>query len=126
MRLHVHAGARALVLLAVTVGLGACASGGAVRPEGATPDLIVRAELVDYDDRSAYEAVQRLRSSWLRVRQGTDPAVVYLDGTRLGSIDRLYSIRAAQVVEMERVNATDATTRFGTGHTGGAILVRTR
>jgi TonB-dependent receptor-like protein len=82
---------------------------------------------------SAHEAVQRLRPEWLR-RRGQisirDPSagevIVYLDGVRYGGPGSLQNIRAEMIMQMEFLDASDATTRFGTGHGGGAILVRTR
>lgn len=84
--------------------------------------------------RTVFEAVSRLRPTWLRGRRGRismqDPTagevVVYLDGLRYGGQRSLSSIRAEAVLEMTFLDASNATTRFGTGHGGGAILIRTR
>ena len=82
---------------------------------------------------SAYDAVVRLRPSWLR-RRGpvsvTQPdagqVVAYVDGMNVGGVDALARVPVSAVIEMQYLSGSDATTRFGVGHGGGAILVRTR
>jgi len=123
------------VVLAATLllGLGGCASGGgggsdgdSARPAGATTNRIVRAELEPLVELSAMQAIQRLRSRWLRNRPGlrTEP-VLYVDGSRRSGLAELESLRASDVEQMEYMSSTDASTRFGTGHSAGAILVTT-
>lgn len=115
-----------LLALALALGLAGCASGGGGnRPAGATSNRIVRAELETLGQIDALQAVQRLRSRWIQSRggMGSDPPVLYVDGTRRGSADELRFIRADEIEQLEFLSAGDATTRFGTGHTGGAILV---
>jgi len=82
---------------------------------------------------TAYQIVARLRPEWLRgrgrvsVRDPTAGAVVvYLKGMRQGGARALDAIVAETVLEMEYLNGQEATTRFGTGHGGGVILVRLR
>jgi hypothetical protein len=115
-----------LLVFALAVSLAGCASsgGGTARPEGATSNRIVRAELEPLGQVDALQAVQRLRSRWVQTRgAGGDAAVLYVDGTRRGSADELRFIRVADIQMMEFLSAGDATTRYGTGHMGGAILV---
>jgi hypothetical protein len=130
----------ALILgAALAPGLG-CA--GAGRTGGSEPPTASRAasrrvllsdELHGVTAVDVYEAVQRLRPEWLR-RRGQisiqDPTagevVVYLDGVRFGGPRSLQNVRIESVQHMEYLDAGDATMRFGTGHGGGAILVRTR
>lgn len=105
----------------------ACASGGggASRPAGATQNRIVEAELADLGQIDALQAVNRLRPQWLSTRSGAAP-VLYVDGQRRSNVQELGTIRASDVEQMEYMSATDASTRYGTGHTGGAVLVTTR
>jgi len=49
-----------------------------------------------------------------------------VDGARRGSLGDLQSILSTEIQEMQYLSAGDATNRFGTGHTGGAILVNIR
>ena len=51
---------------------------------------------------------------------------VYLDGFRYGGIESLRSISASDVAEVRWLSSMDATTRFGTGNTAGAIAVTSR
>jgi len=82
---------------------------------------------------TAYQAVARLRPEWLRQRgrmsmrdPGAGAVVVYVNGLREGGATALDGIAAETVFAMEYLNGSDATTRFGTGHSGGAILVQLR
>ena len=97
-------------------------------------DLITR-EQVDANPgaQDAYEVVQRLRPDFLRERgamslqtSGRALAVVYLDGVRRGGPEVLKTIRAQELQEIRFISATDATTRWGTDHAGGAIDVKLR
>jgi len=82
---------------------------------------------------TAYQVVARLRPEWLHrrgrvsVRDPTAGAVVvYINAMRQGGANALDAIVAETVLEMEYLNGQEATTRFGTGHGGGVILVRLR
>jgi hypothetical protein len=98
------------------------------------PDLITLQEIEALEVATAYDVVQILRPNFLRTRGQSFigdpdpvPAVVYLDGFQHGSTpESLRSILRTSVREIEYINSRDATTRYGTGHRGGAILVRTR
>ncbi|HUF49561.1 MAG TPA: hypothetical protein VMN60_01930, partial [Longimicrobiales bacterium] len=81
----------------------------------------------------AYDLLTRLRPQWLRPRgsvSAQDPdagyPVVYLDGTRYGRPELLRSLRTDDVQSIQYLGPTDASTRYGTGHVGGVILVTTR
>ncbi len=50
-------------------------------------------------------------------------AEVYVDGLRYGPLESLYQISTNTIERIEYLSALDATTRYGTGHMGGAILV---
>jgi len=104
------------------------------RPPAISRSVMLADEIQASGARTVHEAVARLRPSWLRGRRGRismqDPAagevVVYLDGVRFGGQRALASIRVEGVLDVTFLAASDATTRFGTGHGGGAILIRTR
>ena len=115
----------------VVLGLAACASGG-----GGTSgrrDVITYEQIQSVSVSTALELIERLRPEYVRGRgrtsfDGPDAVlpVVYVDGVRAGGIEALRSIAATDVREIRYVNATDATTRYGTGHTAGVIEVRIR
>lgn len=122
----------AILALAVTVVATACASSGSSSTRG-NRNLITAEELRTEPSGTLYEAVQRLRPRWLQNRGITSaramrptPPQVYMDNAPMGSVGAMRGISVADVERVEFMNANDATTRFGTGHDGGAILVSTR
>jgi len=118
-----------LMAFALALGLAGCASsgggGGGDRVPGATANRIVRAELEPIAQLDAYQAIARLRPRWLRSRSGVSP-VLYVDQARRSDLNDLRQLRVTDIDEIEFMSSGDATTRFGTGHSGGAILVATR
>ena len=118
-----------LSLLAVVVLGGACASSG--QPDQSRPrrnrNLITAEELSELSVSTCYEAVRRLRPAWLQARGRSPLPVVFRNNARWGGDPRsLESIRINSVSEIRFLSASDATTRYGTGFTGGVILVVTR
>ena len=82
---------------------------------------------------SAYELIAQMRPHFLRSRGAgsfRDPtpvrAVVYLDGMFYGKLETLKTLNVEEIREIQFINSGDATTRFGTDHPGGAILISTR
>ena len=88
--------------------------------------------------QTALGIVQRLRPAMLRSRAGSassqsdghstmDASMaevqVYLDNQKMGGMNALADITLAQIREIRYLNASDATTLFGTGNTAGAIQV---
>lgn len=103
------------------------ASGDAEAENRSYPrNRISRDEIMERGDNAstAMEVVRRLRPAWLLAR-GADP-VVYVDNVRRpGGVDALFSVPVGQIRWLEFIGAADATTRWGTGHTGGVIQVLT-
>jgi hypothetical protein len=123
---------RPFILLLTACALIACASSSGTRPSRSS-DLITAEEIEGASVSNAYEAVARLRPGFLRGRgqssiqtPGSDLPIVYVNGLRTGTIDHLRNIPAQDVQQIRFISATDATTRYGTGHTGGIIEVTTR
>jgi hypothetical protein len=54
------------------------------------------------------------------------PIIVYMDDVRLGEPSSMVNIPASRIREIRFMNARDATTRWGTGHSSGVILVTTK
>jgi len=117
----------AFVALALT--LAGCAGGGGA--SGSTPrgssTRIVADELTTVAELDLFTAIGRLRPTWLRPgSRGTLPGVI-VDGTpQAGGVESLRSFRASDVGQIQFMNSSDATTRYGTGYTAGAIVVSTR
>lgn len=137
---------RNVLFLTVTILVTACGGGGAggsAQPS-TTPsrirgpaNLITEAEIsAGTAYTNALEVVQNLRPQMLIPRGvGSDgsglsatsiPIIVYMDDVRLGEVQSLVNIPANRVREIRFVNARDATTRYGTGHSSGVILVVTK
>ena len=121
-------------LLVTFLLLCGCASGGGSGGSGVRrdPNLITQEELQTQPSGTAYDAVQRLRPNWLRMRSsamvgGTGTANlprVFVDERDFGNMDSLRSFNLDSVSEISFLSATDATTRYGTGYAGGIIHVR--
>jgi hypothetical protein len=116
----------------------ACASspaGGASATQAPRPrsqyNRITEEELAKIDVENALQAVQRLRPNFLQshggettsITQGPQYVVVYVDQTRMGGTSALAEIPITEVKEIQYLTGPEATLRFGTGHTAGAIIV---
>ena len=121
-----------LVLVLAVCGAAATASGGG-NFNLITSELLREA---DAEGLNVYQIIERNRPQWFRA--GRAPATlgyaaaaaafarVVLDGIPSGEINDLRRLNTVEVERIEYMNATDATTRFGTNYAGGAILVHTR
>ncbi len=118
--------------LALALALGACATGagpgqpGTPRPN---PDVITAEEIADAHVQNALEAVRKLRPRFLLTQGGTTSAhdvQVMVDEVPRGTASALGSVNAADVAEIRYLDASEATMRYGTGYSGGLILVTTR
>jgi hypothetical protein len=124
------------VALFVVVACASAHTGGNVEPRG-NRDVLTQSEI---DSRmepgmSAYELIQHARPQFFKMRGvgNLSPTsvtaampVVYIDNVRTGSIDQLKQISGGNVARIQYLSSIDATTRFGTDHSGGAILLTTR
>ena len=122
--------ARSLVVLAIVV-LGAC---GGTRHASASRDPVVisRAEVATSTGVNAYEIVSQLRPGFLHGRGHTsvlltdrDLPVLYVDDVLLGSVERLREFAPRQIDEIRYLSASEAQVKWGSGHPGGVILLRT-
>ena len=123
----------------VTVGCASSGgSSGATQQSASSPsrqrgsrDVITQEELANTDVQTALDAVRRLRPNFLQthggasasITQAPQDVVVYVDNTRMGGPSALAQIPINDVKEIQYLNGTDATQRFGTGHGSGAIIV---
>ena len=127
-------------LLVCFLVLGGCATGSTRTETPGTSsattqrrgsDVITTEELASVGHYDLYAAINQLRPAYLVTRGvsslgvGTVPEVVqvYVDGVRKGDLQVLHQINAIDVKEVRHLSATEATQRFGTGNTMGAILV---
>lgn len=123
---------RAMICFTVAAVLSGCGSAGTA-PRRGSSDVLTRDEIVASSAATAYDAVRQLRPNFMRSRgqssiqsPGAAMPVVYVDNIARGGLDALRDIRAGDVAEIRYVSASDATTRYGTGHSGGVIEVELR
>ena len=118
-----------VTMLAAAVVVSGCASRlktGEVRDHA----MLTKEQIAENHFNTAYDAVETLRSNWLRAR-GTDSfqspseVQVYLDNTRLGGTDKLREIAANTIYFMRFFDGVAATGRWGIGHAAGVIYVST-
>jgi hypothetical protein len=123
-----------LIALAAAVG---CASANTIPgPAGARSAprkaaYLSAEEIADAhaDVTTTYDAVARLRPNWLVghgvAAQGSEYAVVFVDGQQYGDPQSLRNIPAYHVADIRYYDITQAGARFGIrGGTGGVIEVR--
>lgn len=123
-----------ITLLAVVVTMAACATAGSQNSSrGGDRNRITEQQVEEVTPQysTAYDVVQNLRPLWLRKRGATSitqegEIAVYIDGTRYGTPGDLRTISITSVESMRFLSPSEATNRYGTGHTHGAILVRTK
>ena len=109
-------------------------TGAPTGPTEGSSSVIIRAQLAEYDGQSALDVIRRYNSRWLRttrlgaVGPGSPPssARVSLDGATPGDLADLDTIPANSIEFMRYLTATEATTRYGTGFSGGIIELTSR
>ena len=126
-----HGNRWALILAAVALAGCASSGGGARSTSGA-----ITADQLDNlgPGISAYEAIERLRPTWLRDRGINSPSAAYVDDTlpRVHidttpyDLSALRSFRTTDIQTITFMAGIDATTLYGTGYVNGLIVVRTR
>lgn len=118
-----------LPLILLVLAVSACATKQS-SPTAGSRNIITSEEIRDSGALTAYQAVRDLRPRFLRPGRfnlkGSAYPIVYVDDMRLGEVDELRRIPTSDVLTIQYLSPPDATTRFGTGHTGGALLVTTR
>jgi hypothetical protein len=128
----------ALLVAGCASGSGSATQTGETAPQRAPVrrdrNVLLRTELseVQQVEMTVYQAIRQFRPNMLMgtpasTMTGTAPALsVYVDDTRQGGVEALSQIRMTEVERIEYMNGSEATTRFGTGHSGGAIVIRRR
>jgi len=112
--------------------LAACASTAGGGATAGDRSVLGAEELRAEPGRSLYDVIRQRRPQWLARRGQTtlqgegDDIVVYQDGVRVGGPAVLQNLQVTVVESVRFLSAAEATTRYGTGHPQGAILVVTR
>lgn len=113
-------------------GCGGGGSGSAAQPSTdaratrGSANLITEAEISATAYQNAMEVVTNLRPSMMRPRPGGGPVMFYLDNVKMMDVSGLSTVPAGRIKEIRYISAQDATTRWGTGHASGVILVTTK
>jgi hypothetical protein len=115
-------------LIALT-SVSACARTPAQgRAERGATNVLTVAQLTATNAESLFEAINRLRPSWLTSRGPTSvtnttptEVSVFMAGTFLGHTEVLQQIRVLDVTEVKYWDAGSASARFGMGHPRGVI-----
>lgn len=126
--------ARLRLTLALLAGalltLSGCAStGGEGTPKGSR-DVITSEQLAEIPSVTALQAINRLKSNWLRTRgpdsfRGAFPLAVIVDGVRQEGLFVLDSYRCGAIEEIRLVRRSRAIMLYGDYASGGAIVVTT-
>lgn len=127
-----------LYLIAAAAILG-CAPSSTTSGTGASPaprraSLLTAEEIAkaNASTGTTYDAVSRLRPQWLSshgptsfITEGTEFAIVFVDGHRYGDLGSLRNIPASDVADIRYYNSSEAGGKFGLhAGTGGVIEVR--
>lgn len=117
-----------LVLPTLGLFLSSCASASSCGPTRAgAPDRVHAAALLATGAHDVYEALRLSRPLMLGTRAPRkDAPIVYVDGIRIGDVASLRRLPVRDVAAIRHLSGPDATTRYGTNHVGGALLVTTR
>jgi len=117
-------------LLASLVLLSCSVPSGAPRPRDRT--LLTGEQILATHASTLFDAIQQLRPEFLRSRgassiesRGADIPRVFVDNIEMGDVQFLKLVNPQEVAEVQRISAEEATTRWGTGYVGGALVVTT-
>ncbi|MEJ2186479.1 MAG: Plug domain-containing protein [Gemmatimonadota bacterium] len=131
MRYRIVTPLLALFLAAACASAGGSPTGGASAKARRSRSVLTAEEIQQTTGlRTAYEAVQRLRPYFLQTRgtsgmRGSTGVSVYVNGMPMGGVSALNGIDVKDVKEIRYYTASDATTKYGSGVTGGVIEVTT-
>ena len=105
----------------------ACATGSGTDSSRPNPNVLSREQIARYT--TAFEAVQTMRSNWLRGRAPADldsPGQivdVYRDGLEMGGVEELKLMSTEGIAYIRFYNGIEASGRWGLGHENGVIFV---
>lgn len=128
---------RILLMCMLFAALAGCSS---IR-EGTTgknaPDILTADEIATTTALNAYDAISLRRPFFLKSRgprslreapvgQTVEYPVVYVDRMYYGELETLKNISVTAIEEIRYLDFNAATLQFGTGHSGGIILIITK
>ena len=100
-------------------------------------DILTAEEIATTDAQNAYDAISLKRPFFMKSRgmrslhdapsgQTVEYPVVYMDRMYYGDLESLRTISVASIREIHYLDFNAATVQYGTGHSGGIILVLTK
>lgn len=100
-------------------------------------DVLTAEEIASTNAETAYDAISLRRPFFLKSRgmrslreapvgQTVEYPVVYLDRMYYGDLESLKNISVHTIFEIRYLDFNAATVQFGTGHSGGIILILTK
>ena len=120
-------------ILCVTFAMGCTSTKGTSKKSRSSRGHISAEQIQSSSATDAYDLIQKLRPHWLRGRgsksfrdEDAGHPVVYVDGNRHGDLDSLPAFSVEDIKEINFFSSSEATFRFGTGHTGGVIMIISR
>ena len=133
VRASLRAACAAFLVVLGSAACGSSGSGGTGSAPKPGPNLITAEEIGRVNAQNAYEAVAKLRPAMLRQRQvasanaqASGDVIVYVDNTRLGDVEQLRQISTPTIAVVRYFSASEAQTKWGSGHPGGVIEVLTK
>ena len=119
-----------LIVFFITTSCAAGTQGTAERSRSSRDPITIDEMQSVQSLANGYDVVQRFRPRWLRARgrssmSSSAPVVVFLDNVHFGGVETLYNISIERITMIRYFDAADATGRWGTGFSGGAIEVLT-
>jgi hypothetical protein len=91
--------------------------------------VIGEVELTNTIAVTAYEAIQRLRPTFLTWTRSVTPYEnrrVFVDGLEMGGLETLHSIPVLSIHEIRLLSGIEAAGRYGTTNSAGALLITTK
>ena len=124
-----------LAVVAMLTATAACARGAPYGFHAATAapfpsrELLGEYEIANAHALTAYEAIMRLRPTyltWQRVATGNERRLVYVDGMLMGGLDVLRTMPAADIHEVRLLTTLSGAFGYPLNNSGGAILITTK
>lgn len=124
-----------LALIAAFIASAACSASAPYGFHRATAepfpsrDMLGEAEIRGAHVTTAYEAIMRLRPtyvSWQRISTGNERRLVYVDGMLMGGLEVLRSMPAADIHEIRLLTNVSGAYGYPLNNSGGALLITTK
>lgn len=121
-----------LILIVLICGCSSMKEGTTGRVQG---DVLTAEEIATTTAQNAYDAISLRRPFFLKSRgrrslrdaptgQTVEYPVVFVDRMYYGELESLRNISVHLIAEIQYLDFNAATVQFGTGHSGGIILVK--